>query len=137
MRKIHDVLRLHFGLHLPQRQIARSVKLSQSTIHDYIGRFEQSGLPWPLPEDCDEAKLEQALFGAATKPAASPPKRPLPDFAEIGRELAANRHTSLQLLWEEYRDRNPESRYSWLRYFRFTQQRHLLAKTAGPGELTA
>jgi len=58
MRKIHDVLRLQFGLQLPQRQIARSVRLSQSTIHDYIGRFEQSGLTWPLPDDCDEAKLE-------------------------------------------------------------------------------
>jgi hypothetical protein len=42
-----DLLRLHFGLHLPQRQIARSVKLSQSTIHDYIGRFEKWGLPGP------------------------------------------------------------------------------------------
>jgi DNA-binding transcriptional regulator LsrR (DeoR family) len=48
MRKIHDVRRLHFGLQLPQRQIARSVRLSQSTIHDYIGRFEQSGLPLSL-----------------------------------------------------------------------------------------
>jgi len=54
MRKIHDVLRLHFGLHLPQRQIARSVKLSQSTIHDYIGRFEKCGLSWPLPADSDD-----------------------------------------------------------------------------------
>jgi len=68
MRKLHDVLRLHFGLHLPQRQIARSVRLSQSTIHDFIGRFETCGLTWPLPEDCDEGKLEQALFGADPKP---------------------------------------------------------------------
>jgi transposase len=118
MRKIHDVLRLHFGLQLPQRQIARSVRLSQSTIHDYIGRFEQSGLPWPLPENCDEAKLEQVLFGAALKPVATPSKRPLPDFAEVSRELAANRHTSLQLLWEEYRDRNPESHYSYVSFWR-------------------
>lgn len=118
MRKIHDVLRLHFGLQLPQRQIARSVRLSQSTIHDYLGRFEQSGLTWPLADDYDETKLEKALFGGSLKMVASPPKKPLPDFAEIGRELTANRHTSLQLLWEEYRERNPESHYSYISFWR-------------------
>jgi hypothetical protein len=40
----------------------------------------------------------------APKPVAAPSKRPLPDFVEVRRELAANRHTSLQLLWEEYRE---------------------------------
>ena len=89
MRKIHDVLRLHFGLQLPQRQIARSVRLSQSTIHDYLGRFEQSGLTWPLPDDCDETKLEKALFGSGLKPVVTPPKKPLPDFTEISCELTA------------------------------------------------
>src|SRR5580658_2043092 len=118
MRKIYDVLRLHFGLKLPQRQIARSVKLSQSTIHDYIGRFEKSGLPWPLPDDCDEANLQQALFGGGATTAAVPATRPLPDFAEVSRELTANRHTSLQLLWEEYRDRNLESYYSYVSFWR-------------------
>jgi DNA-binding transcriptional regulator LsrR (DeoR family) len=39
MRKIHEVLRLHFDLKLPQRQIARAAKLSQSTVHDYLERF--------------------------------------------------------------------------------------------------
>jgi hypothetical protein len=48
MRKIHDVLRLHSGLHLPQRQIARSVKLSQSTIHDY--RPLRTNLSVPIAE---------------------------------------------------------------------------------------
>ena len=44
MRKVHDVLRLHFGLKMPQRQIARSIQISQSTVSDYLTRFEQSGL---------------------------------------------------------------------------------------------
>ena len=118
MRKIRDVLRLHFGLQLPQRQIARSVRLSQSTIHDYIARFEKSGLEWPLPDDCGEVGLQQALFGDSRKSAAVPAQKPLPDFAELSRELTANRHTSLQLLWEEYRDRNPESHYSYSSFWR-------------------
>ena len=43
MRKIQEVLRLHFDLKLPQRQIARAAKLSQSTVHEYLRRFEESG----------------------------------------------------------------------------------------------
>src|SRR5258708_3928845 len=30
---------------LGQRQIARSAKLSQSTVHDYLARFQQTGSP--------------------------------------------------------------------------------------------
>ena len=122
MRKIHDVLRLHFGLHLPQRQIARSVRLSQSTIHDYIGRFENCGLPWPLPDDCDEARLEQALFSSPPKPVTARSTRFLPDFAEVNHELTTNRHTSLQLLWEEYRDGNLQDHYSYTSFWRHYDQ---------------
>ena len=63
MRKIHDVLRLHLGLKLPQRQIARSVQLSQSTVSEYLTRFQKAGLPWPLPEGYDDQRLQQELFG--------------------------------------------------------------------------
>ena len=54
MRKIHDVLRLHLELKLPQRQIARSIQLSQSTVSEYLTRFQQSGLAWPLPATAGE-----------------------------------------------------------------------------------
>lgn len=36
MRKVYDVLRLHLDLKLPQRQIARSIQLSQSTVNEYL-----------------------------------------------------------------------------------------------------
>jgi hypothetical protein len=65
MRKVHDVLRLHFGLKMPQRQIARSIQVSQSTVSEYLTRFEQSGLSWPLPEGFDDHRLQQKLFRAA------------------------------------------------------------------------
>jgi hypothetical protein len=35
MRKIHDVL-LHFDLHLPQRQIARTIQRSQRSVKEYL-----------------------------------------------------------------------------------------------------
>ena len=66
-----------FDIHLGQRQIARGTPLAQSSVHDYLTRFAASG-------------------------AASVHKRP-PDFARIYTELRASKHTTLQLLWEEYR----------------------------------
>ena len=99
MRKVHELLRLHFDLNLPQRQIARSIKVSQSTVNEYLSRFQQSGLGWPVPQGYDDRRLQEELFGAG-RPT---PPRPLPDFAHIHNELTTNRHTCLQLLWEEYR----------------------------------
>jgi DNA-binding transcriptional regulator LsrR (DeoR family) len=88
MRKVHDVLRLHFGLKMPQRQIARSIQVSQSTVSEYLTRFEQSGLSWPLPESFDDHRLQQKLFGSGSDKPERIVARPLPDFEQIRHELA-------------------------------------------------
>ena len=90
MRKVHDVLRLHFGLKMPQRQIARSIQVSQSTVSEYLTRFEQSGLSWPLPEGFDDHRLQQKLFGPGSGKPEGTVARPLPDFEQIRHELATN-----------------------------------------------
>ena len=122
MRKVHDVLRLHFGLKMPQRQIARSIQVSQSTVSEYLTRFEQSGLSWPLPEGIDDQRLQQKLFGSAAGKPERMMARPLPDFEQIRHELATNRHTSLQLLWEEYREAHPDHPYSYTSFWRHYDQ---------------
>jgi transposase len=138
MRKTCEVLRLHFELKLGQRQIARSVQISQSTVHDYLARFVASGLSWPLPVDVGEAELEGALF--PPEAAVDPPvgQRPLPDFAHIHQELQQHKHTTLQLLWEEYRAGHAES-YGYSRfcyhYQQWKQQRDLVMRQQHhPGE---
>jgi transposase len=122
MRKIHDVLRLHFGLKMPQRQIARSIQVSQSTVSEYLARFEQSGLHWPLPEGFDEQQLREKLFGPGWGNSERAAVRPLPDFEQIRHELATNRHTTLQLLWEEYRAAHPDRPYSYTSFWRHYEQ---------------
>ena len=42
MRKIKDVLRLKFQLHLSDRQIARSCALARSTVAEYVHRAHTS-----------------------------------------------------------------------------------------------
>jgi hypothetical protein len=65
-------------------------------------------------------------FGDLRKPTATPAQKPLPDFAELSPELTANRHTSLQLPSEQYRDRNPESHYSYVSFWRRYDQWRLV-----------
>ena len=66
MRKIREVLRLHYSAGLSIRAIARSLKASPSTVREYILRAQEQGLAWPLPESLDDAQLERRrLPGAA------------------------------------------------------------------------
>ena len=58
MRKIKEILRLRYDLGLRQDQIARSCNIGQSTVHRYLERFAATEISWPLPADCDEARLE-------------------------------------------------------------------------------
>ena len=114
MRKTKEVLRLRYELGLGLRQIARSCSLGLVTIHDYLRRAQTAGINWPLPEQWDEEKLEAALFGDPQARAADPEKT-APDFAAIHQQKQSHRHLTLQLLWEEYRQGNPEG-YGYSRY---------------------
>jgi hypothetical protein len=73
-------------------------------VHEYLTRFTAAGLSWPLPAEMSEARLEAALFptvpGKSSEPGA---QRSLPDFARLHEELQRHKHTTRQLLWEEYR----------------------------------
>ena len=114
MRKTRELLRLYFELKLRQRQIARSASLSQSTVHDYLQRFGTAGLSWPLPAEMSEAELEPRLF-AAEIISAKPTSKALPDLAHVHEELQRHKHTTLQLLWEEYRAAHPDG-YGYSRF---------------------
>ena len=63
MRKIKEVLRLHFELGMGQRKIARSCAISQGAVHNYLKRAAAAGITWPLPEGWDEKRIEEELFG--------------------------------------------------------------------------
>ncbi len=102
MRKTQEILRLHFEQKLGQRQIARSSNVSQSTVHEYLTRINALGLRWPLDEEWDEDRLEQALFPLG-QTAAKAPLRAQPDFVHVRQQLEQHRDLTVELLWEEYR----------------------------------
>lgn len=111
MRKIRDVLRLKFANGLSERVIARSLSLSNGSVHSYLQRARVAGLVWPLPDGLDDAALELLLFPPA--PASQAQARPTPDWALVSKEMR-RRGVTLALLWEEYRAAHPDGfGYSW------------------------
>jgi hypothetical protein len=114
MRKTKEIPRLRFELGLGQRQIARSCGMELGTVHDYLERAVAAGISWPLPEDLREQELEARLFGKQPVEAQAVRSRPQPDWKTIHEQLQQYRHLTLQLVWEEYRQANPDGyRYSW------------------------
>jgi transposase len=105
MRKIKEILRLCWGSGLSERQAAKSCGIGRTTVKEYLDRAERAGFAWPLPEELDETSLENLLFPSTIPLDAE--RRNMPSFGYINKELKRKRVT-LQLLWHEYRENNPE-----------------------------
>jgi len=105
MRKIKEVLRLHFEHQQSARQIARSCDIARSTVKEYLHRAQQAALPWPLPAEMDDATLENRLFPPV--PLISPEKRQMPPMEYLHQERK-RKGVTLQLLWHEYKQANPD-----------------------------
>lgn len=101
MRRIREVLRLHFECRLTQRQISASTGVSKGAISDYLQRARQAGLTWEQAKPLDDAEVEQRLFRLLGRN--EPPRRAPIDFDWVHRELRRVGVT-LQQLWLEYRE---------------------------------
>ncbi len=113
MRKLKEVLRLH-SLGLSQHQIARSCSISQSTVHEYVSAAQAAGVTWPLRGDWDDRKIEETLFPQRPAPEIWR-KHPEPDWTQIHQELRTHKNLTLQLVWQEKRESNPEG-YGYSRF---------------------
>ncbi len=102
MRRIRDILRLKHEARFSDRQIAKIVGSSRSTVQACLHRCREAAIGWPLPTECDEAALIARLY----RRRAPVRTRPLIDFAHVHRELARPGVTR-DLLWREYREREP------------------------------
>lgn len=134
MRKIEEVLRLHHAGYRSNREIAQAVRVSPTTVADYLRRARQAGLGWPLPADLTERVLEAVLFPPTV---ASRIRRPEPDWAAIHRQVGRCGVT-LELLWQEYREQQPTGyQYSafCLHYRAFARRLPVtLRQSHAPGE---
>jgi len=101
---IKEVLRLHHSCGLSQKKIAAILHCSHGAVGEYLKRANAAALAWPLPEDLDDASLDNLLYPA--KPPSNSEGRPQPNCIQI-REDLKKKGVTLLLLWNEYRDENP------------------------------
>ena len=104
VRKIREILRLKWGCQLSERVVARSCRISHSTVGDYVKRAETAGLKWPLPEDLSDNRLYELLFPRTEQVVSQ--AIPLPDWNEVHLELR-KKGVTLRLLWMEYLEKYP------------------------------
>jgi transposase len=105
MRKIREVLRLSWDKSLSARQVAESCGVARGTVGNIMDRATRAGLSWPLPDDLDDAALEHRLFPSTIPLEVE--RRNMPSYEYLQKELT-RKHVTLQLLWHEYKEKNPE-----------------------------
>ena len=126
LRKIREILRLKEEAGLSNRAIARACKISNSTVGEYLRRAAAAKISWPLPEGLSEEEQYRKLFPEDIHP--KEPERPLPDCEYIKNELK-KKGVTLKLLWNEYKDQNPDNHYQ---YTQFREYYHRWMKAQSP-----
>lgn len=126
MRKISEVFRQKFELQRSNRDIARSLNISASTVSDYLRRAKAAGLHWPFAEGLTEQCIYDMLF-LPVKTKSRSLNRQYPDWEQVHKELH-KKGVTLQLLWREYRENNSQG----LGYSQFCKHYQRYVKTINP-----
>ncbi len=113
MRRIKQLLTMHFGAGTSARSIAQELGVAPSTVREYLGRAVAAGIGWPLaPDVTDESLVAQLFVNAGVRVGAR--LHAEPDWAALVRELKRP-GVNLLVLWEEYRAVHPEG-YAYSRF---------------------
>ena len=103
MRHLREILRLRKQFGLSPRKIGQSCGIGRTTVQEYLQRFEESGLPWPLPVELNDDELTKKLFPSKNKVSI----KPMPDFKDLVIEMSKP-NMNFMVLWEEYKQDNPD-----------------------------
>jgi transposase len=85
--------------------VLRDIYFWRELLGEYLRRAESAGLAWPLPSELDDTQLEARLYPLPARGKAD--TRPMPDWAEVHRELK-RKGVTLLLLWQEYKATHPD-----------------------------
>ncbi len=113
MRRIRQLLALHFGAGASSRAIGVELGIAPSTVREYLARAAAAGVGWPLAaDDTDESLMARLFANAGVRAGAR--QHAEPDWSALVRELKRP-GVNLLVLWEEYRAIHPEG-YAYSRY---------------------
>jgi len=119
MRRIKQLLTMHFGAGASARSIARELGVAPSTVRDYLDRVAAAGIVWPLAaEATDESLVAQLFVNAGVRVGAR--FHAEPDWSALVRELKRP-GVNLLVLWEEYQAVHPEG-YAYSRFCQLVRE---------------
>lgn len=119
MKKIVEVLRLHFKLELSLRQSASAANVSRGTASNYCKKFETLNLS--VDDFISLNELQQEKLFYPNKQRKSNTSKNKPDCLYLHNELKRKKKTkvTLALLHEEYKEQNPDNYYSYTQFREF------------------
>lgn len=120
MRKLKEIIRLSQTQQLSQRQIARRAKVSRGAVASYQEALQQSGLDYEALKDLPDEQVYNLLFGEKQAKKNSYRYQEI-DFEYYRKELG-KKHVTRGLLWDEYRESNPDGLsktqfYHWFKVY--------------------
>ena len=111
MHKLKEIIRLRLDMGLSHNQIAKSVKVSSSTVSEVMIRVKNTNYEWAKLKEMDEDQLQELLYPPVRRKQAE--QAPEPNYTYIYKELR-KKNVTLMILWEEYIKQYPGGyRYSY------------------------
>jgi len=130
VRKIREILRLKYEAKLSNRatpalhqtqcgaSVAGAIKISNSTVGEYLRRAKKAGIEWPMGDISEEEQYSKLFPGVEEK---QPKKQtPMPNWDVVSKEKR-QKGVTLQLLWQEYKEQHPDG-YQYSQYCYHYQQ---------------
>ena len=116
MKKICEVLRLHFKLELSVRQSASAANVSKSVASRYCNRFKELDITIDDFISLNEFQQEKLFY--PNKISIRTNSKVKPDCVYLHNELKRKKKTkvTLALLHEEYKEQNPDNYYSYTQF---------------------
>lgn len=113
MKKISEVLRLHYKLNLSIRQSANATNTSRGSASNYCARFKELNIDIDSFLGLNEIAQEKIFYPSALKSITPQISKVMPDYIYISNELKRKKQTkvTLALLHEEYKEANPNNYY--------------------------
>jgi len=113
VEKIREILRLSQELRFSIRQIVEAMQVSKTSVGEYLAEYKRSGLSYQEVLDINDKDLVE-IFEKRNKTVNPLYETLSKEFPYYEKELARVGVT-LFLLWEEYKDLNPDG-FSYSRF---------------------
>lgn len=104
MKKIKEIVRHHFDLKLSNEKIAICVGVSKGSVHNVLEKFKTQNLSYQEFIKLPEQQIVSLFYPKTKRKLCT--EISAPNFKELSEELSRP-NTTVQILFEEYREKNP------------------------------